>query len=313
MKLVILEPLGVEEEKLLALAEEKLGNRAEIVYYDTRVTDPDTLAGRAEDADIAVISNLPFKKEVMERCPKLKMLSVAFTGVDHVDMDYCHERGILVSNCAGYSNTAVSELVLGLALSLYRRIIECDRAVRAGKDKTGLVGLELSGKKFGIIGMGAIGTRTAQLAKAFGCEVLGFNRSPRQIEGVRMTDLDTLLSECDIVSLHVPLTDETRGLIGERELSLMKPGAVLINTARGPVVDSRALAAALKEGRLAGAAVDVYETEPPIAQDHPLLTAPNVTATPHVAFATKEALYQRAAIVFDNVAGYLEGRPQNVM
>ena len=313
MKLVILEPLGVEEEKLLALAEEKLGNRAEIVYYDTRVTDPDTLAGRAEDADIAVISNLPFKKEVMERCPKLKMLSVAFTGVDHVDMDYCHERGILVSNCAGYSNTAVSELVFGLALSLYRRIIECDRAVRAGKDKTGLVGLELSGKKFGIIGMGAIGTRTAQLAKAFGCEVLGFNRSPRQIEGVRMTDLDTLLSECDIVSLHVPLTDETRGLIGERELSLMKPGAVLINTARGPVVDSRALAAALKEGRLAGAAVDVYETEPPIAQDHPLLTAPNVTATPHVAFATKEALYQRAVIVFDNVAGYLDGKPQNVM
>ena len=313
MKLVILEPLGVEEEKLLALAKAKLGNRAEIVYYDTRVTDPDTLAGRAEDADIAVISNLPFKKEVMERCPKLKMLSVAFTGVDHVDMDYCRERGILVSNCAGYSNTAVSELVFGLALSLYRRIIECDRAVRAGKDKTGLVGLELSGKKFGIIGMGAIGTRTAQLAKAFGCEVLGFNRSPRQIEGVRMTDLDTLLSECDIVSLHVPLTDETRGLIGERELSLMKPGAVLINTARGPVVDSRALAAALKEGRLAGAAVDVYETEPPIAQDHPLLTAPNVTATPHVAFATKEALYQRAAIVFDNVAGYLEGRPQNVM
>ena len=313
MKLVILEPLGVEEEKLLALAEEKLGNRAEIVYYDTRVTDPDTLAGRAEDADIAVISNLPFKKEVMERCPKLKMLSVAFTGVDHVDMDYCHERGILVSNCAGYSNTAVSELVFGLALSLYRRIIECDRAVRAGKDKTGLVALELSGKKFGIIGMGAIGTRTAQLAKAFGCEVLGFNRSPRQIEGVRMTDLDTLLSECDIVSLHVPLTDETKGLIGERELSLMKPDAVLINTARGPVVDSRALAAALKEGRLAGAAVDVYETEPPIAQDHPLLTAPNVTATPHVAFATKEALYQRAAIVFDNVAGYLEGRPQNVM
>ena len=313
MKLVILEPLGVEEEKLLALAEEKLGNRAEIVYYDTRVTDPDTLAGRAEDADIAVISNLPFKKEVMERCPKLKMLSVAFTGVDHVDMDYCRERGILVSNCAGYSNTAVSELVFGLALSLYRRIIECDRAVRAGKDKTGLVGLELSGKKFGIIGMGAIGTRTAQLAKAFGCEVLGFNRSPRQIEGVRMTDLDTLLSECDIVSLHVPLTDETRGLIGERELSLMKPDAVLINTARGPVVDSRALAAALKEGRLAGAAVDVYETEPPIAQDHPLLTAPNVTATPHVAFATKEALYQRAVIVFDNVAGYLEGRPKNVM
>ncbi|HJC58316.1 MAG TPA: hydroxyacid dehydrogenase [Candidatus Eisenbergiella intestinipullorum] len=313
MKLVILEPLGVEQEKLLALAEEKLTDRVKIEAYDTRVTDADTLAERAKDADIVVLSNLPFRKEVMERCPKLKMISVAFTGVDHVDMDYCRERGILVSNCAGYSNTAVSELVFGLALSLYRRIIDCDRAVREGRDKTGLTGLELSGKKFGVIGMGAIGTRTAKLAEAFGCQVLGFNRSPRQVEGVRMTDLDTLLSECDIVSLHVPLTEQTRGMIGEREIGLMKRNAVLINTARGPVVDSAALASALREGRLAGAAVDVYETEPPIAQDHPLLAAPNLVATPHVAFATKEALYQRAVIVFDNVAGYLDGKPQNVM
>ena len=112
---------------------------------------------------------------------------------------------------------------------------------------------------------------------------------------------------------HVPLTEQTRGMIGEREIGRMKPSAILINTARGPVVDSLALAAALKEGRLAGAAVDVYEAEPPIPQDHPLLTAPNVVATPHVAFATKEALYQRAVIVFDNVVGYLDGRPQNVM
>ena len=313
MKLVILEPLGVEQEKLLALAEEKLTDRVEIEAYDTRVTDADALAERAKDADIVVLSNLPFRREVMERCPNLKMISVAFTGVDHVDMDYCRERGILVSNCAGYSNTAVSELVFGLALSLYRRIIECDRAVRAGKDKTGLVGLELSGKTFGIIGMGAIGTRTAQLAKAFGCRVLGFNRSPKQPEGVHMVELDELLRESDIISLHVPLTEQTRGMIGEREIGLMKPSAILINTARGPVVDSAALAAALKEGRLAGAAVDVYETEPPIPQDHPLLSAPHVAATPHVAFATKEALYQRAVIVFDNVAGYLDGKPQNVM
>lgn len=313
MKLVILEPLGVEQEKLLALAEEKLTDRVEIEAYDTRVTDADALAERAKDADIVVLSNLPFRREVMERCPNLKMISVAFTGVDHVDMDYCREKGILVSNCAGYSNTAVSELVFGLALSLYRRIIECDRAVRVGKDKTGLVGLELSGKTFGVIGMGAIGTRTAKLAEAFGCRVLGFSRSPKQVEGVRMVKLDELLRESDIISLHVPLTEQTRGMIGEREIGLMKPSAILINTARGPVVDSAALAAALKEGRLAGAAVDVYETEPPISQDHPLFAAPNVVATPHVAFATKEALYQRAVIVFDNVAGYLDGKPQNVM
>ena len=306
MKLVILEPLGVEQEKLLALAEEKLTDRVEIKAYDTRVTDADALAERAKDADIVVLSNLPFRREVMERCPNLKMISVAFTGVDHVDMDYCRERGILVSNCAGYSNTAVSELVFGLALSLYRRIIECDRAVRAGKDKTGLVGLELAGKTFGIIGMGATLDRVFRTAgEGVWLQGAGLHRSPKQVEGVRMVELDELLRESDIVSLHVPLTEQTRGMIGEREIGLMKPSAILINTARGPVVDSAALAAALKEGRLAGAAVDVYETEPPIPQDHPLLSAPHVAATPHVAFATKEALYQRAVIVLDNVAGYL--------
>ena len=200
MKLVIIEPLGVEEEKLLGLAKEKLADRVEIVYYNTRVTDTETLVERAKDEDILAFSNLPFKKEVLENCPNLKLISVAFTGVDHVAMDYCKERGIMVCNCAGYSNTAVSELVLGLALSLYRYIPQCNEVIRQGKDKTGLIGLELEGKKFGVVGMGAIGTRTAMLAKAFGCEVYGYNRSPKSIEGVTMTDLDTLLKECDIVS-----------------------------------------------------------------------------------------------------------------
>ena len=246
MKLVIIEPLGVEETRLLALAKEKLCDRVEIVYYDTRKTDTDTLVMRAKDADILVFSNLPFPKEVLEHCPKLKMISVAFTGVDHVAMDYCRERGILVCNCAGYSNTAVSELVIGLALSLYRNVIPCNEAVRQEKDKTGLIGLELEGKKFGVIGLGAIGSRTAALAGAFGCQVYACNRSPRHPSGVTMTDLDTLLKTCDIVSLHVPLNESTRGLIGARELSLMKPDAILINTARGPVVNSRALADALQ-------------------------------------------------------------------
>lgn len=313
MKLVIIEPLGVEEGRLLALAEEKLQGKVEIVYYDTRVTDTDTLVERAKDADILAFSNLPFKKEVLEHCDKLKMISVAFTGVDHVAMDYCREKGILVCNCAGYSNTAVSELVFGLALSLYRNIIPCNEAVRQEKDKTGLVGLELEGKKFGVIGFGAIGSRTAMLAKAFGCEVYGYNRSEKSMEGVTMTDMDTLLKECDIVSLHVPLTEGTKGLINREKLSLMKPNAILINTARGPVVDSQALADALKEGRIAGAAVDVFETEPPVPADHPLLSCPNLVATPHVAFATKEALYKRAVIVFDNIVKYLEGCPQNLV
>ena len=158
MKLVIIEPLGVEEQKLLGLAKEKLGDRVEIVYYNTRVTDTETLVERAKEADILAFSNLPFKKEVLENCPNLKLISVAFTGVDHVAMDYCKERGIMVCNCAGYSNTAVSELVFGLALSLYRYIPQCNEVIRQGGDKTGLIGLELEGKKFGVVGMGAIGT-----------------------------------------------------------------------------------------------------------------------------------------------------------
>ena len=308
MKLVVLEPLGVEKETLLALAEEKLGDRAEITVYDTRETDITKMAERAAEADILVLANQPLPEEVVRECKNLKMISVAFTGVDHIPMKYCREKGILVCNCAGYSNTAVSELVFGMALNLYRHITECNEAVRKEKDKTGLIGMELAGKKFGVIG-----TRTAELAKAFGCQVYGYNRSPRQIDGVTMTDMKTLLSECDIVSLHVPLTEETRGLIGEEKLSWMKPEAVLINTARGPVVDSAALAKALNENRIAGAAVDVFEMEPPVPADHPLLTAKNVTATPHVAFATREALYKRAGIVFENVIKFLEGNPQNVM
>lgn len=313
MKLVVLEPLGVEKETLLALAEEKLGDRAEITVYDTRETDTKKMAERAAEADILVLANQHLPEEVVRECKNLKMISVAFTGVDHIPMKYCREKGILVCNCAGYSNTAVSELVFGMALNLYRHITECNEAVRKEKDKTGLIGMELAGKKFGVIGMGAIGTRTAELAKAFGCQVYGYNRSPRKIDGVTMTDMKTLLSECDIVSLHVPLTEETRGLIGEEELSWMKPEAVLINTARGSVIDSAALAKALNENRIAGAAVDVFEMEPPVPADHPLLRAKNVTATPHVAFATREALYKRAGIVFENVIKFLEGNPQNVM
>lgn len=313
MKLVILEPLGVEQDKLLALAEEKLHDKVDVTYYDTRTADADTLVMRAKEADILTFSNLPFPKQVLEQCPNLKMISVAFTGVDHVAMEECGRRGILVSNCAGYSNTAVSELVFGLALSLYRHIPSCDQAVRQGKDKTGLVGLELAGKTFGVVGLGAIGRRTALLAQAFGCRVYAYNRSPKPMEGVTAVDLDTLLSVCDIVSLHVPLTQETKGMIGGRELALMKPDAILINTARGPVVDSAALAEALRENRLAGAAVDVFETEPPLPVEHPLLCCPNLIATPHVAFATKEALYQRACIALDNIAAYLDGHPQNIV
>lgn len=313
MKLVIIEPLGVEQEKLLKMAEETLGNSLEIVYYDNRTTDSQTLIERGKDADIIAVSNLPLNKEVIEGCKNLKMLAVAFTGVDHIAMDACRERNIVVSNCAGYSNAAVSDLVFGLLISLYRNIIPCNEVVRKAGTKDGLVGFELEGKKFGVVGTGAIGSRVASIAKAFGCEVYAYSRTVKEIEGVNFVDLDTLLSTCDVVSLHVPLNNATKGLINSEKLSLMKKNAVLINTARGPVVDSQALADALNQGKIAGACVDVFEVEPPVAEDHPLLSAKNLIATPHIAFATKEALVKRAVIVFDNVKAFLAGKPQNVM
>lgn len=313
MKFVIIEPLGVNDEKLLAMAKEVLPEDLEIVYYDTRVTDTETLIERGKDADIIAVSNLPMNADVINGCKNLKMLSVAFTGVDHIALDACRANGVLVSNCAGYSTVAVADLVFGLIIDLYRNVVACNEVVRKEGTKNGLIGFELEGKKFGVIGTGAIGLRVAKIAQAFGCEVLAYSRTVKDIEGIKYVDKETLLKEADIVSLHTPLTAETRGLIGKEELALMKPSAILINTARGPVVDSEALALALNEGKIAGAGIDVFEMEPPVPSNHPLLNAKNVVATPHVAFATKEALVKRAVIVFANVVKWLNGEPQNVI
>mgnify|MGYP005759145961 FL=1 len=313
MKLVIIEPLGVDQDKLLSMAQAVLPQDIEITYYDTRVSDTDTLINRGRDADIIAVSNLPLNADVINGCTNLKMLAVAFTGVDHIAMDACRQKGITVCNCAGYSTAAVADLVFGMVVALYRNLIPCNEAVRREGTKEGLIGFELEGKTFGIIGTGAIGLRVASIAQAFGCRVLAYSRTKKDVPGITYTDLETLLKNSDIVSLHTPLTPETRGLIGEKELSSMKPSAILINTARGPVVDSAALADALNCGKIAGAGVDVFEMEPPVPADHPLLNAKNLIATPHVAFATREALVKRAAIVFDNIDRWIKGTPANVI
>lgn len=309
MKLALLEPLGIPQDRLVEMVKEAVDGRMEVVAYDTRVEDVPTLIQRSQDADAVVLSNFPYRKAVMEHCPHLKYIDVAFTGVDHVDIDYCKEKGITVSNCAGYSTVAVADLVFGMVISLARNLSACDAAVRQGGTKAGLVGFELEGKKFGIIGAGAIGSRVAAIAAAFGCQVYAYSRTPKDLPGVTFTDLDTLLSTCDIVSLHVPATPQTHHLINAEKLALMKPTALLINTARGPVVDSQALADALNSGRLAGAGIDVFEMEPPVPADHPLLTAKNVLATPHVAFATAQSMEKRAVLVCDNLKAWLDGKP----
>lgn len=313
MKLKFLEPLGIPQEQLKEMVDRTFGDRVDAVYYDTREEDEAVLIERSRDADCVVLSNFKYGREVISQCPNLKMICVAFTGVDHVDVDYCRERGITVCNCAGYSTVAVADLVFAFAIDLARNVIACDRAVREGGTKNGLVGYELEGKKFGVIGAGAIGRRVIGIAQAFGCQVYAFSRTKKEIEGVNFVSLDELLGTCDIVSLHVPLNDATRGMIGEKELAKMKKEAFLINTARGPVVDSGALAEALKNGVIAGAATDVFEMEPPVPADHVLFDCPNLIATPHVAFASAQAFEKRAVIVCDNIEKWMDGAPQNVI
>lgn len=316
MKIVLLEPLGIDEETLEQWKNQLEENGHSLIDYKTRETEVDTLIERSKEADIVILTNMPYPKAVIEACPKLKMIAVAFTGVDHVDIQYCKERQIVVSNAAGYSTHAVAELAIGLMIGVYRRLIACDARTREAQTKAGLIGFELSGKTVGIIGTGAIGWQVMRILQAFGCDVIAYSRTQRQEwidAGVSYVDKATLLKTSDIVTLHLPLTDSSRGLIGEEELALMKSSAILINTARGPIVDSQALAKALKDGRLAGAGIDVFEMEPPIPTDHVLVDAPNALLTPHVAFATKESLLKRAYITFDNVDSYIAGTPTNIM
>ena len=197
-----------------------------------------------------------------------------------------------------------------------RYLQQADQAVRNGGTSAGLCGREIRSKKVGIIGCGQIGFMTAKLFQAFGAEVYAYARHEREevkAAGIAYKPLDDLLRECDIISLHTPNNKEARGMISAEKIALMKPNAVLINTARGPVLDSQALADALNNDKIAGACIDVFETEPPIAKTHPLVNAKHTILTPHVAFASKEAMVKRAVIVFDNVVKYLNGTPQNIM
>ena len=301
MKIAILEPLGVPTEDLRSRIVNRIGEGHELAFYPDRKEDEATLVARSQGADTVVLSNIPYRRSVMEKCPELKRICVAFTGMDHIDLAYCAERGIEVKNCAGYSTVAVADLVFGLVLSLARNIPACNVVCRKQGTKAGLVGFELAGKKFGIVGLGAIGKRVADIANAFGCEVYAYTRTPKPYPGVKLVEKDELFRTCDIVSLHTPLNEQTRGLVGKHELALMKPTAFLINTARGGVVDTDALVEVLREKRIAGAGIDVFDMEPPIPADYPLAHLPNTVVTPHVAFATQQAFEKRADIIAENL------------
>ena len=313
-KIVIMESLGISAEELAARKAPFEAQGHVFVDYP-KTTDPAKLVEEAKDADAMILANMPMPTDVLRKCDKLKFIDVAFTGVDHVGLDAAKEKNIAVSNASGYSNEAVSELVIGTTLSLARNLRSVEDRCREGKDKTGLVGWEIKGKTVGIIGLGKIGTRTAELFHAFGATVLAQSRTHHDgiAEYIEQVTQEELLRRSDIVVLHCPLNDSTRGMINAEKLAMMKPTALLVNVARGPVVVEKDLAAALENGVIAGAAIDVFDKEPPLDTASPILHAPNCLVTPHVAFATQQSMSLRAEIVFDNLAKWMEGHQINVI
>lgn len=311
MNIVLLESLGCSQD-LMKKNTEKLAQMGHTFTVFQKDTDPAVLKERVKTADVIMLANMPLPAEVLEAAPQAKFIDVAFTGVDHIPLENAKKRNIAVSNASGYADDAVAELAVSFMIQLLRDLDKAQTACHSGGTKAGLRANTLKGKTVGIIGAGSIGKQVAALCKAFGATVIAHNRHPvKDVNIDESVELNDLLERSDIVTLHTPLTNETRGMIGPTELSRMKKSAYLINTARGPVVDNEALARALNEDVIAGAACDVFDMEPPLPKDYPLLHSKNTVATPHLAFYTAEALEKRAEIVFDNLYAWLDGKQTN--
>jgi phosphoglycerate dehydrogenase-like enzyme len=309
MIIKIIEPIGESEDAIRSRIGDLIDEGGhQLLLCDTRGLADADLIKVIKDADVLLLSNRPLSGNAIKACPKLKLICVAFTGVDHVDQEACKARGIIVQNAAGYALHAVSELAIGLMIALVRRIILAEGKTRAGGTNEGLVGHELFGKTLGVVGCGHIGLQVARLGNAFGCHVLGFEPRVLHVTDVAIdqVQLDELLTRSDIVTLHLPLTQETRGFIGREQLAKMKRSAVLINTARGPVVDQVPLIDALQHKRLAGAGLDVFDLEPPLPPNHPILTTPNTILTPHIGFETAEAMTAKANIALGHLEDFLQ-------
>lgn len=304
MKIVFLESLGLSVERIENECKTLRSLGHEIIIYPDRC--PERNIERAADADIVVESNMPLRKDFFEACPNLKMLSIAFTGLDHIDLKECEKRGIVVNNAAGYSTEAVAEEAICMMIGLYRHVIENDKITRSCEGPSLAPGREISNKTLGVIGLGAIGQRTAKLAQAFGCNVIAWNRTPKDVEGVTLVDKETLLKESDIITLHIALNDETRNFITAKEIDMMKPSAIIINAARGPIINTNDISEALRNGRISGAALDVFDTDPPLDKNNPLLNLPNTMLMPHIGFATEEAFEIRLGIVVENIKKFIK-------
>lgn len=291
-----------------------LAELGKLTVYDR--TPPELVVSRSLGCRVVLTNKTVIGRDEMAQLPDLRMIGVLATGYNIVDVDAAAEAGIAVCNVPAYSSVSVAQLVFGYILEWMSQVRKHSESVLAGKwtacpdfSYTLAPLHELAGKTLGIVGFGRIGQTCAQIARGFGMDVLAVPHSPGkvQLDGVKQVSLEEMLPQADFVTLHCPLTAETRNLVDADFLRMMKPGSYLINTARGPLVDESALADALRNGHLAGAAADVLSVEPPPA-DNPLLAAPNMLITPHLAWASVEARKRLMDITVKNVAGFLTGR-----
>lgn len=313
MKIVILEGFAVNPGDLSWECMNRLGD---VTVYEH--TAPEEAAAQIGDAQIVLINKTPVTEELLDACPNLKLVCVQATGYNVVDCEAAKRRGITVCNVPAYSTPAVSQFTFSLLLELCSRVGHHDRLIREGEwEKRGTFTFwdtpqtELAGKTMGIIGYGKIGRAVGTIAKAFGMIVLAYSRSATPGQGDYVT-LDKLLAQSDVISLHCPLTSQTQGMINAHTIQKMKDGAILLNTARGQILNEGDVAAALGSGKLRGVAVDVVSEEP-ISPDNPLLTAPNCIITPHMAWAPRESRQRVIDCSYQNIHGFLEGKPVNVV
>lgn len=312
MKIVFLDAATLGDD----LSYEAFQSLGEVCVYSG--TDRESFSDHIKGADVAIVNKFKLNAENLPKAKDLKLICIAATGFDNVDIEYCRKKGIAVANVVGYSTNCVSQLTVGMALSLYTKLWDYTEFVRSGDyTRSGIANRlspayhEIAGKTWGIVGFGNIGKQVGVVAKALGCRVLVNKRTP--IDGWNCVDFDTICQESDILSIHVPLNETTRGLLDQKHIAMLKKNAVVINVARGAVADEEALAAAIENDQIGALGVDVYSAEP-MPTEHPfqrIKCYPNVCLTPHMAWGGFETRMRLLSEMAQNIQAFLDGTRRN--
>ena len=307
--------------KLTFLDAGTLGNDLDLSIFEKigdltvfQSTSDDEFVAHVSDSDILILNKIKVGRNNLPKCKNVKLICITATGYDNVDLEYCRESGIAVCNVVGYSTQNVAQITVAMALSLVCRLCEYDKSVSDGTYSHGKIANiltpvyhEIYGKTWGIVGYGNIGRQVGRVAEALGCKVIVYKRTP--VDDVSCVDIDTLCRESDIISIHTPLNDGTQGLISRERIAIMKRDAILVNVARGAVVDERAVADAILSGNIGGVGIDVYSKEP-MPVDHPYMEIAgrsNVILTPHMAWGSYEARVRCCNEIILNIEAYLRG------